>query len=452
MNIDELAHKPIGRLLWQYSAPAVVGMLVMSLYNVIDRIYIGRGVGPEAISGLAITFPVMNLSAAMGVLIGAGASARTSILLGAGDRQGAQTILGNALILTLVIGTTYTLLFGYFIDEILLAFGASPATLPYARDFMLWILPGMLVINLCFSFNNIMRASGYPMRAMVTMILGAVLNIAIAPIFIFALDLGIKGAAIASDISMAISAAFVMAHFMRKESNVHFCRGIYRLKLPVVWSIITIGAAPSLVNAAACLINMTVNVSLVKYGSDLDVGAAGIFITYTSLIVTFVVGLCMGMQPIIGYNFGAGKIHRLRRTYLLACATGSGICTAGCIFGLLFPRLIASVFTTDSHLIEVTANGLQTALVMFWMVGFQVISTGFFQSIGRATESIVLSLSRQIIFLYPLLKILPEYFGLNGVWMSFPISDTLATMVTLALITWQFIKINRLTKPQMQSS
>lgn len=448
-NITELAHKPIGRLLWQYSAPAVVGMLVMSIYNVIDRIYIGRGVGPEAISGLAITFPVMNLSTAMGVLIGAGASARTSIMLGASDNAGADRVLGNSLVLSLVIATTYTLLFGVFLDDILIAFGASAVTLPYARDFMMWILPGLVVTNLCFSFNNIMRASGYPVKAMVTMILGAVLNVALAPLFIFVFDLGIKGAAMATDISMLISAAFVMWHFVQKRSVVHFHRGIYRLDRRIVWGIVSIGAAPSVVNAAACFINMTVNTSLVRYGGDLDVGAAGIYITYTSLLVTFVVGLGMGMQPIVGYNYGAGKLHRLWKAYSIATIVATVACTAGCVGGLFFPERIAGLFTTDSHLIEITANGLRKAMLMFWMVGFQIVSTSFFQSIGYAGKSIILSLSRQVLFLYPLLKIFSAYYGLDGVWYSFPVSDACATMVTAVLVAGQFVIIRRQLRRDM---
>ena len=438
-RLDHLATRSIARLLWDYSAPAVVGMLVMSLYNVIDRIYIGRGVGPEAISGLAITFPVMNLSAAFGVLIGAGASARISILLGAGDHTGAARVLGNSLVLTLTIGTLYVLGFGLFLDDILRAFGASDVTLPYAHDFMLWLLPGMLMINLTFSFNNMMRASGYPMRAMCTMIIGALLNIALAPVFIFALDLGIKGAAIATDISMTISMVFVMSHFFRRDSTVRFTRGgIYRLRRSVVWAIISIGAAPSLVNAAACCINILINKSLIHYGSDVAVGAAGIFTTYTSLLTTTVLGICMGMQPIVGYNYGAGHLHRLRRTFLLATAVSTAITTAGCAAGLLCPGIIARAFTNDPGLIAATTRALTHSLFAFWAVGFQIVSTAFFQSIGKAWKSIVLSLARQVLFLIPLLMLPPGILGLNGIWYSFPVSDIFATAVTALMIIWQF--------------
>ena len=287
-NINELETNPIGKLLWKYSLPAIVGMLVMSLYNVIDRIFIGQGVGSDAIAGLAITFPVMNISAAIGILIGAGAAARISILLGAKDRHGAEMVLGNALVLILINAIIYIFLFAIFIDEILIQFGASEATLPYARDFMMYLLPGMLVMNVMYSFNSIMRSSGYPAKAMITMIIGAVANVILAPIFIFWLDMGIKGAAIATDISMTISGVFVMAHFLKPDKNLHFVKGIYRLRWSVVYPIIAIGAAPSLVNAASSAINAIINTTLFKYGGDSAIAAAGIFTTYTSLLTTIV--------------------------------------------------------------------------------------------------------------------------------------------------------------------
>lgn len=442
-DIKELATEPVDKLLLRYSLPSVVGMMVMALYNCIDRIFIGQGVGAEAISGLAVTFPVMNLSAAFGVLIGGGAAARTSILLGARDHEGAEKVLGNSLLLTLVIGTIYTSLFAIFVDDILLAFGATAVTLPYARDFMLWITPGMIVINITFSFNNIMRASGYPVKAMATMMIGALCNVILAPIFIFWLGLGIKGAAIATDISMLISAVFVMHHFFQRKSTVHFRRGIYRIRWKIVWAIVSIGAAPSLVNAASCFVTMQLNQSLLHYGGDIDVGAAGIFITYSSLLVTFVVGLGLGMQPIVGYNYGAGLLKRLKKVYIQAIGVATVVCALGCAIGLAFPKLIAGVFTSDEHLIEITANGLRIAMVAFWAVGFQIISTGFFQSIGKAGKSIFLSLIRQVIFLCPLLLLLPKRYELDGVWSAFPVSDAMATICTAILIIIQFRQIYR---------
>lgn len=440
-DLNLLATGKIGRLLWDYSLPSVVGMLVMSLYNVIDRIFIGQGVGPDAIAGLAITFPVMNLSAAIGVLIGAGAAARVSIMLGARDRRGAELVLGNSLTLILINATVYLTLFGVFLDDILRAFGASAASLPYARDFMRYILPGMLMMNLAFSFNNIMRASGYPVKAMVTMFIGAGLNIVLAPLFIFVLHWGIKGAAIATDISMTVSMLFVMGHFFTPSTTLRFKRGTFALKWHIIIGIIGIGAAPSLVNAATCFINIIINKSLQHYGGDPAVAAAGIFVTYTSLLTMVVVGICQGMQPIIGYNYGAGQVHRLKRAYWLAVLASTVVTAAGCAFGLLFPDLIARAFTVDDHLVATTSNAIRHTLPAFAMVGFQIVSTNFFQSIGQASKSIFLSLTRQVLFLIPMLLILPGYFDLNGIWLSFPSSDVLATVVTALMMWWQLRKI-----------
>lgn len=445
-DIRELETGSIGRLLWTYSLPAVVGTLVMSLYNVIDRIFIGQGVGTEAIAGLAITFPVMNVSAALGVLIGAGAAARVSIMLGARDREGAQLVLGNSLTLILINATIYLSLFAIFLDDILAAFGASPASLPYARDFMQWILPGMLVMNVTFSFNNVMRASGYPVKAMITMFIGAGMNVILAPIFIFLFDMGIKGAAIATDISMTCSMVFVMAHFFQKKSTLRFHRGTFGLRWPIVLGIIGIGAAPSLVNLAGSAINVIINKTLILHGGDHAVAAAGITTTYTSLLVMIVIGICQGMQPIIGYNYGAGRLDRLKRTFWLATGAGSVVCTVGCVLGLSFPALISRAFTVDTKLISVTSNAFSLMLWAFWMVGFQVVATTFFQSIGKVGKSIFLSLTRQVIFLIPLLLWLPRLWQLDGVWLSFPISDTCATIVTVIMIMWQFRHLSRPTR------
>ena len=444
-KLRELSDSPVGRLLWKYSLPAVVGMLVMSLYNIIDRIFIGQGVGPEAIAGLAITFPVMNLSAALGVLIGAGGSARLSILLGAKDFNGARRTLCSSLILLLIIVCCYLCCFAIFIDEILIAFGASEVTLPYARDFMIYILPGMFMTNFAFTFNNFMRASGYPVKAMITMLIGAGCNLILAPIFIFYLDLGIKGAAIATDISMMISAYFVLSHFFSSKSILHFTkdRDLYRLRAKIVLPVLSIGAAPSVVNAAACFINVIINKSLYQYGGDMAVAAAGIFTSYTSLMTMVVVGICQGMQPIIGYNYGAGKIGRLRRTYWLAVAVSTVIVTTGQTIGLLFPEYIGRAFSGDAELIRETARCLHISLLAFTVVGFQVVSTTLFQSIGKAKASIFLSLTRQVLFLIPLLLVLPPRMGLDGVWTAFPLSDLVATLVTAVMVSWQLAKFRK---------
>ena len=288
-----------------------------------------------------------------------------------------------------------------------------------------------------------MRASGYPRQAMITMFIGAGCNVILAPIFIFVLDMGIKGAAIATDISMTVGAAFVIAHFCKPTSTVRFTRGIYGLDKHIIWAIISIGAAPSIVNFTASAINIIINRTLYAYGGDIAVGAIGIFSTYTSLLCMIVVGLCQGVQPILGYNYGAGHMTRMRKAFWMSAVIGTCVTTIGAFFSIFFPELIASAFTVDAELIAATGNGLRIATVMFWAVGFQIISTTLFQSIGMAGKSIFLSLIRQVIFLIPLLLTLPGCFGLNGVWASFPVSDFAATIVTLIMVFYQLRLMRR---------
>lgn len=444
-RLTDLATRPVGRLLWQYSLPAVVGMLVMSLYNVVDRIFIGQWVGPDAIAGLAITFPLMNLSAAVGILVGVGSTARLSIVLGEKNIARAQEILGNALTLTIINAVVYIALFAIFMDPMLHLFGASEATLPYARMYMVPLLPGLLLTNVTYSFNNLMRASGYPRRAMYTMFIGAIVNTALDPLFIYVFGWGIRGAAYATDIAMLTSAAFVMAHFMRKDVTLRFHRGTFRLRWRIVAAVVPLGAAPTLVNAAGCVINAIINNSLLRYGTDRDIAAAGIMITYTSLLTSVVLGVCQGLQPILGYNYGAGHLHRLRRTFWLAVGAATVVTTVGGVFGLMFPREVGMAFSTDSALLDATETALSCCLLVFPMVGFQIISTTLFQSIGMAMKSIVVSLMRQVVFLIPLLFILPPALGLRGVWWSFPASDALATIATFAMVMWQMRHIGRIS-------
>lgn len=443
MEIDNLATKPVGRLLWEYSLPAVVGMLVMALYNVVDRIFIGQVVGPEAIAGLALTFPIMNITTAVGVLVGVGSSTRISIAMGRGDRHGASLLLGNAATLTFINAAAYIAVFAVFMDPILRAFGAGDITLPYARSYMYCVLPGLLLTNVAFGLNNVLRATGYPRRAMMTMVIGALTNVVLDAILVLWLDMGMAGAAIATDIAMAVSAWFVVAHFFKKDVTLHFSRGTFGLRLGVVMSMISIGASPCIVNVASCLVNALINRSLVAHGGDMAIGAAGIFVTVTSLIVTVVLGICMGLQPIIGYNYGAGRFDRLKRAYWLAVAVSTLICTVGWAIGLGIPSVVARIFTTDQFLIDSTVVCLRHAMWAFIVVGFQVISTCFFQSIGAPARAMILSLARQVIFLIPLMLWLSDAYGVEGVWLSFPISDLCATVVTFLLIIPAFRQIDR---------
>lgn len=357
-----------------------------------------------------------------------------------------KSIQGN--LNALGTGKISRLLWDYSLPAVvgmLVMFGASPAALPYARDFMQFILPGMLVMNVGFTLNNIMRASGYPVQAMISMFVGAGVNLLLAPLFIFVFGWGIKGAAMATDIAMTIFAIRVVHHFCKKQTTLRFTSGAFRLRGHIVLGIIGIGAAPSLVNLASCFINVIINKSLYTYGGDSAVAAAGIFVTVTSMLSMIVVGICQGMQPIVGYNYGAGNLNRLKRTYVMAVGWSSIIVAIGAVIGLTIPSFIARAFTTDSNLIAVTDNALSLSMVMFWLVGFQIVSTTFFQSIGKVWKSIFLSLTRQVIFLIPLLLILPPEMGLDGVWCAFPVSDVLSTIVTFFMIAWQLRAIARQT-------
>lgn len=440
-RLQELATEPVGRLLLRYSVPAVVGIVVMQLYNIVDRIFIGQVVGTDAIAGLAITFPVANISTALGVLIGAGASARVSIMLGNKDEESALRVTGNALVLTLAIGAVYIGLLYAFLDDLLYLFGATAANLPYARDMMLYVLPGMFLTNIAFSFNNIMRASGFPTRAMVTMFIGAGVNVVLDPIFIYVLDWGIKGAALATDIAMAVSAVFVMWHFISGKGVVRFKRGIYRLDRRIIMGIVGIGAAPSIVNLAGCLINILINNTLNRYGGSDAIASAGVFVTVTSFVVAFIIGLCQGMQPIVGYNYGAGHYGRLKRAFMLAMGVATAVSVVGWGLGMLVPAEITRAFLTDEAMVASTAGYLMISMSMFWMVGVQIVSTTFFQSIGKVGKSIFLSMTRQVLFLIPALLILPGIYGLEGIWMCFPASDIAAFAVTMVMVVWQLRRL-----------
>lgn len=437
-RLRELASAPVWRLLIKYSLPAVIGTVVSALYNIIDSIVIGHAIDdPNVVAGIAVTFPVMNLATALGMLIGAGAATRISIVLGQKDHHMAEVILGNSVQLTIIIGAIYMTVFAIFVEPILRMFGASDATLPYAREFILWVLPGMVLINLTYSYNNVMRASGYPGKAMLTNIMGAVFNAILAPVFLFGFKWGIRGAAIATDISMAITATWVMSHFFNKDNTLHFVKGTFKFNWRVIRSVLYIGMAPFLINVAGSAINAIINNSLLKYGGDNAIAAVVVFNRFVTIFVFIVIGICQGMQPILGYNYGSGKYDRLFRTLWLAAGTSLVITTIGSITGHFIPRQIASLFMTDEAQIQAAINCLQFTTMGFWMVGFQIVSTNFFQSLGMAGKAIFLSLTRQILFMIPLLLILPPKFGLSGVWVCFPISDCISTVVATAMLIYQ---------------
>ncbi len=451
-RLQELGSAPIAKLLLKYSLPAVVGTVVSAVYNIIDSIVIGHAIDdPNVVAGIAVTFPVMNLTTALGMLIGAGAATRVSIVLGQKDQRAAELILGNCVQLTIIIGVIYASIFAIFMDPILKMFGASANTLPYAREFMLWVLPGSVLMNLTFSYNNVMRASGYPSKAMYTNMIGAVINCILAPLFLFGFKWGIRGAAIATDISMTITAIWVMSHFFNKKNTLHFVRGTFKFNWPIIRGVLYIGMAPFLINVAGSAINAILNNSLLRYGGDNAIAAIVVFNRYVTVFTFIIIGICQGMQPILGYNYGSGRYKRLFRTFTYAAVAGVIISSIGSIIGALFPRQIASMFMQDPVQIEAAVNCLHITTLTFWMVGFQIVSTNFFQALGMAGKAVFLSLTRQIICMIPLLFILPPLFQLNGVWSCFPISDFVATVVSSIMLIVQMKKIRREAKanPEM---
>jgi putative MATE family efflux protein len=427
---NELGTSRIGPLLWQYSLPAIIGTAAQSIYNVIDRVFIGHGVGAMAISGLAVTMPMMNLAAAFGSMVGVGAAALVSIRLGQQRQKEADSILGNQLILNLALSISYTILCFLFLDKLLLSMGASPETLPYARQFMQIILLGNVFTHLYLGLNSVMRASGYPTKAMVTTLVTVAVNLALAPLFIFAFHWGIRGAALATICAQIVGTAWAFQHFLRKEHAVHFQRGCFKLNWKTIREILAIGLPNFIMLFCSCFVVVLMNLRLTRYGGDYAIGAYGIINALGNLFVMIAIGVNQGMQPIAGYNYGAGNFGRAIRTHRLAVGAAVGITTCGFLLGELFPKMVASAFTTDAELISQAVRGMRLSFLMFPVVGFQMVTSSFFQSIGKARISILLSLSRQLLFLIPFLIVLPLFWGLNGAWLAGPASDLSATIVT----------------------
>ena len=425
----ELGTKPIGKLLAQYAFPAIIAMIAASLYNIIDRIFIGQIVGPMAISGLAITFPFINLGAAFGAAVGIGASTSISVKLGQRDYETAENILGNTVTLNLIIGSSFGIICLIFLDPILRFFGASDATIPYARSFMEVILAGNVISHMYFGMNAVLRAASKPRQAMTATIFTVLMNIVLDFIFIRLWGWGIRGAAFATVLSQALALCWQMKQFSNQEEILHLKRGIYRLKRYLVENIISIGISPFLMNVCACIVVIFMNNQLVRYGGDMAVGAFGIANSIAMIFVMFIIGLNQGMQPIAGYNYGSQQTDRLMRVLKLTIFAATGIMIVGWLIAHLAPYFCARMFTTDPELIRQAIKAIQINMMMYPLVGFQMVVTNFFQCIGKVKISIFLSLSRQLLFLIPFLVILPQFFKLDGVWASLPSSDLLASLV-----------------------
>ncbi|MBP3471219.1 MAG: MATE family efflux transporter [Paraprevotella sp.] len=434
---SELGTENIGKLLLQYSVPAIIAMTASSLYNMVDSIFIGQGVGALAISGLAVTFPLMNLSAAFGSMVGVGASTLISVKLGQHDFKTAQHILGNVVTLNLILGALFGAAALWFLDSILYFFGASEATLPYARDYMVYILLGNIITHLYFGLNAVLRSSGHPRSAMTATILTVIVNTILDPLFIYGFGLGIKGAAIATVFSQLISLAWQLRLLSNKDELIHFKRGIYKPQQKIVKDTIAIGLSPFLMNSCACLVVVLINRGLAEYGGDLAIGAYGIINRVLFVVVMIVMGLNQGMQPIAGYNYGAQAFDRMLQVLRYTIYGATAITTTGALIAELFPEYCVRAFTTDAQLTVMAIRGMRIVAIFFPIIGFQMATANFFQSIGHAGKSIFLSLSRQLLILVPLLLILPKIWGLDGVWYAMPASDLCASLIAGAMLYTQ---------------
>lgn len=439
----ELETRDIKSLLWIYALPAIVSQVIASVYNICDRVFLGQCVGSLAIAGLAITMPVMNIIHAFGSLVGAGSSARMSIVLGKKDVNWAENILGNSLLLTFFFGVLFTSFSYAFMDKILTMFGATPETIAFARQYMVIVIPGMFLTTLTFNLTGLIRATGYPTKSMWILAGGAALNIVLDAVFIFGFGMGIAGAAWATTISMACSSVFAVAHFMQKTSFIRFRRHAWKPRLYIFKNILLIGVSPFSMNLAASLVVALLNKQLIRFGGDLAVGAYGIVNSYASLFVLLMIGLCMGMQPIAGYNYGAGHPLRLKEVYVRAMRANVIIGLVGSVMALAIPQVLLRAFTKETDLLVLGAPAMRFMMAMFPLVGFTITNSQFFQSIDKPWIAIVTSLSRQVLFLLPMIYLVPALFvnlgynGLTGVWTSLAISDVLGSVLAFCLLLSQ---------------
>jgi putative MATE family efflux protein len=442
-NTKELGQAPVGKLLWKYFVPAIIGVLANTLYNLVDRIYIGRGVGALALSGLTVTFPIMIVAMAFGMLVGMGSASLVSIRLGEGKHDEAEKILGHAFVLLGGISLAITALGLLFRDPVLSLFGAGPETLGYARDYITIILLGNVFQGIGFGMNNLIRAEGRARTAMVTMILGALLNILLDPLFIFVFRMGVAGAALATVISMAATSFWVLAHFTGGKSLLRLRAKNFRLDRRIVRGILAIGMAPFAMQLAGSVIHALFNIQLIRYGNDLAVGAMGIINGAGMMVVFCVIAINMAAQPIIGFNYGARQFLRVKKTLKIAIIAATAITTAGFIAVQVFPVAIIGLFNrSDPRLPEVGVRGMRILLAAFPVVGFQVVSSNFFQAIGKARTAMLLNMLRQVILLIPLVLLLPMALKIDGVWLAGPLADITAAAITAVAIRREVNRLN----------
>ena len=448
---SELGTRPVGELLKQYALPSIIAMLASSLYNIVDSIFIGHGVDAMALSGLAVTFPLMNISTAFGAMVGMGSSTLISVKLGQKDYKIAEKILGNAVVMNIVMGVVFAVVALIFLDPILYFFGASETSISYAREYMQIILLGNIITHMYFGFNALLRAMGHPKMAMKATIATVIINTILDPLFIFdTIDLGfvqfsgagwgIRGAAIATVLAQCISLVWQVRVMSDKRELIHFKRGIYRLNNYIVKEVLTIGLSPCLMNLASCFVVIFINRGLANYGGDYAVGAYGIVHKMTFIFVMIVMGFTQGMQPIAGYNYGAKAYDRVSKVLKITIALATGVTTLAFVIGEFCPGAVARIFTSDEQMIEMAVVGMRYNCLLFPIVGFQMVAGNFFQSIAQPGKSIFLSLSRQLLFLVPFIIIFPYFWGINGVWISLPASDLVSSIIAACLLGHYFKK------------
>lgn len=437
---------PVGKLLVEYSIPAIIASVAVSVYNIVDSIFIGRGVGPMAIAGLAITLPLMNLVMAFCTLIAAGGATISSIFLGQKNVSRATDVVNNVMTFCLIHAIVFGGLTLLFLDPILLFFGATPETISYAREFMQVILWSTPISYVFIGLNNLMRATGYPKKAMISALLSVVVNVALAPLFIYTFRWGIAGAAWATVCGQSVAFIWVLFHFMSKKSFVHFNPANKWCSGKILKKIYAIGLSPFLMNVTSCVVVVFLNKALLDYGGsdgNMAIGAFGIMNRVTMFFVMVVFGVTQGMQPILGFNYGAGQWPRVKETLMKGIWIGVAITSLGCFLTEVFPDALSRMFTTDSQLIGIARDGFRIYFMFYPLVGCQIVIQNFFQSIGKPQLSIFLSLTRQLIFLLPLLLILPRYIGIDGVWASMAGSDFLAFVVAVGTLLFMLKRLSR---------
>lgn len=440
-----LGEEKIGKLLLKFSIPAIVGMIVNAIYNIVDRIFIGNFVDSLGLGGITIAFPIMIIIMAFGMLIGIGATSLISIRLGEGKREEAELILGNAMVLLIVISLTLSIFGLIFLDPILKLFGASPQILPYAKEYLSIILLGAVFQSIGFGMNNFIRADGSPKMAMATMLIGAILNTILDPIFIIVFNMGIKGAALATIISQAVSAAWVLNYFFSGKSSLVVKKENWKLKPHIVKNILAIGSAPFAMQVAASGITTLLNRSLITYGGDLAVSAYGAINSFSTILLMPIFGINQGSQPIIGYNYGAKNYDRVKKAFLLAITAATTITIIGFVVTRMFPSQLIALFNSkDKELVNIGANGMKIFFTMLPLIGFQIVSSNYFQATGKPKQAMLLSLSRQVLMLIPAIIILPRFFDLNGVWMAGPTADFFSSLLTGTFILIELKKLQKL--------